>query len=171
MGIDNIFSRSFWNKWDFFFSNFKYATFSIPDSGHEHIAHFIYFNFLSLSDLKIQNIPRLSHLSISSSINESKELFWKSRNILFFADVRWSKWIFIADTDVVAIVVRQDFFFFLQKIHIIANCNIIILVIRGLDKKERLYCYCLRSWLNFYNFENSNEQFRIYSTSHLEKFR
>ena len=115
MGIDNIFSRSFWNKWDFFFSNFKYATFSIPDSGHEHIAHFIYFNFLSLSDLKIQNIPRLSHLSISSSINESKELFWKSRNILFFADVRWSKWIFIADTDVVAIVVRQDFFFLFAK--------------------------------------------------------
>ena len=37
----------------------------------------------------------------------------------------------IADTDVV--IVRQDFF--LAKTHIIANCNNIFLVIRGLDKK------------------------------------
>ena len=51
----------------------------------------------------------------------------------------------IADTDVV--IVRQDFFG--KNIYIIANCNIIILVIRGLDKKVLLLSEVMTEFLQF----------------------
>ena len=49
----------------------------------------------------------------------------------------------IADTDVV--IVRQDFFW--QKY--VYNCNIIILAIRGLDKKVLLLSEVMTEFLQF----------------------
>ena len=90
-----------------------------------------------------------------SSINESKELFWKSRNSPFCC---WyvsgdQKWIFIADTDVAAVVKTR--FFLKQKIY---THYILIAILkwkykRSRPAKVRLYCYCFwgHEWIFFYN--------------------
>ena len=121
-----LFSRLFWNKNVIFFS----VILNIPLFEFRILHIFHLFQLLVLkrpqTKFKIHHVQAI-YPSVSS-INESKELFWKSRNSPFCC---WyvsgdQKWIFIADTDVAAVVKTR--FFLKQKIYthyiLIANCNI-----------------------------------------------
>ena len=128
MGIDNFFPGCFEIKMWFFFSFSVILNIPLFEFRILHMFHL--FQLLVLkrpqTKFKIHHVQAI-YPSVSS-INESKELFWKSRNSPFCC---WyvsgdQKWIFIADTDVAAVVKTR--FFLKQKIYthyiLIANCNI-----------------------------------------------
>ena len=106
-----FFSRLFWNKNVIFFSFSVILNIPLFEFRILHIFHL--FQLLVLkrpqTKFKIHHVQAI-YPSVSS-INESKELFWKSRNSPFCC---WyvsgdQKWIFIADTDVAAVVKTRFF--------------------------------------------------------------
>ena len=107
----HFFSRLFWNKNVIFFSFSVILNIPLFEFRILHIFHL--FQLLVLkrpqTKFKIHHVQAI-YQSVSS-INESKELFWKSRNSPFCC---WyvsgdQKWIFIADTDVAAVVKTRFF--------------------------------------------------------------
>ena len=123
MGINNFFPGCFEIKMWFFFS----VILNIPLFEFRILHMFHLFQLLVLkrpqTKFKIHHVQAI-YQSVSS-INESKELFWKSRNSPFCC---WyvsgdQKWEYSLQTQMLLLLLRQDFFK-AKNIHTLyTNCN------------------------------------------------